>query len=60
MVYFFSVDFWPRTAVAQEHPEVRFNNKLYAEMLFIDDSDKNAVTYHTYEYSTLKPIKDQG
>ena len=54
------VDFWAKTAVAQEHPLVRFNNKLYAEMLFVDDAVKDAVTYHTYEYSTLKPINDQG
>ena len=36
---FFSIDFWAKTAVAQEHPEVRYSNKLYAEMLFVDDSD---------------------
>ena len=46
--------------MAQEHPEVRYSNKLYAEMLFVDDSDINAVTYHTYDFSTLKPINDQG
>ena len=46
--------------MAQEHPEVRYKNKLYTEMLFVDDSDPTAVMYHTYEYSTLKPVNDRG
>ena len=29
-------------------------------MLFVDDQDRNAVMYHTYEYSTLKPVNDRG
>ena len=55
-----SIDFWPRTAVAQEHPEVIFSNKLYTELLFIDDSDPNTMSQHTYEYSTVKSVRDQA
>ena len=50
-------EFWPKTAVAQEQPKVRFSNKLYTELLFFDDDDK---TLSAYEYSTLKPIRDRA
>jgi len=38
-------EFWPKKAVAQEHPKVRFSNKLYTELLFFDDQDKTLNTY---------------
>ena len=52
-----AADFWAKTAVAQEHPKVLFTNKLYTELLFINDNDNTA---HTYEYSTVKPVRDQA
>ena len=36
---------------------MRFKSKLYTELLFINDEDQ---TRHTYEYSTLKPVRDQA
>ena len=35
---------------------MRFNNKLYTEMLFLDGNNQ----LQSYEYSTLKPVRDQA
>ena len=40
---------------------MNFSNKLYTELLFIDDTtDPNSMTQHTYEYSTVKSVRDQA
>ena len=51
------IDFWAKSAVAQEHPKVIYSNKLYTELLFVDEATD---ALHTYEYSTLKSVRDQA
>lgn len=43
--------------MSQEHPKVRFSNKLYTELLFFEEATKN---FYSYEYSTAKPVRDQA
>ena len=48
-------DYWAKTAVAQEHPDVIYKNKLYSEFLFVDEFNNNL---KTYEYSTVTGVND--
>jgi hypothetical protein len=34
---FYTGHFWPKTATSQEQPLVTFKNKLYMELLFLDE-----------------------
>ena len=43
-------------AESPENPVVTYKNKLYAELLFMDEN-ANLVTY---EYATLKTVRDQS
>ena len=43
-------------AQSPENPVVTFKNKLFAELLFEDPSGG----LKTYEYATLKPVRDQS
>ena len=51
-----SVAFWVRVAESPESPVVTYTGKLYTELLFQDESG----SLMTYEYSTLKPVRDQA
>ena len=43
-------------AQSSENPVVTYKNKLFAELLFEDPNGG----LKTYEYSTLKPVRDQS
>ena len=45
-----------RVAESPERPVVTYTGKLYTELLFQDESG----SLITYEYSTLKPVRDQA
>jgi len=53
----FFVDYWAKTAVAQERPDVMYKNKLYTELLFVDDVTNNL---QTFEYSTVAGVNAQA
>ena len=46
--------FWIRVAQSSENPVVTYKNKLFAELLFEDPNGG----LKTYEYATLKPVRD--
>jgi len=52
--FIFCAVFWQRTAISIEKPNVQYKNKLFAQLLFIDQTTGAP---KVFEYATVKSVQ---